>query len=241
VRPAPPARGGETRRRHAERFRARDAHRVPVRRAGRRRRPGHANRLRIERPAACAKSACFRRRRPVALNGDCDRPPTTGGASDVPDAQTTLIRRAGRRRRPVTRTTGAPRARPRAADRRASGAARPWRRSAAIACAAIPRRNGQPRALCRQVSGAGSSPRAENAVADDAQHSLVRRAGRRWRPGRANRGRGRKSTPIWLAGGRRAARSLEPRASKGVAVPQFGPPGKRIDRTAMRGCILDAK
>jgi len=102
------------------------------------------------RPGACGRPACFRRRRHGApKRGDCMRGDSGRAGRKV--RRSVALGAAGG---PDTRTACASPGRPRAANRRAAGAAGTGRRTKATACGAI--------------SGAR-----------DAQNTVVRRAGRR--------------------------------------------------------------
>ena len=135
VRPAPPACSAGTRRRRAERFRARTGRAgQPIRPAGRQR-PACANRVRAVRPATCGKSARFLHRHYTAPDcggserRDCERAPregagcqtlrrlaqrfrsAAGGATHAGPPNCRRARAAsqacGRRRRQIARTAAA--------------------------------------------------------------------------------------------------------------------------------------
>jgi len=80
--------------------------------------PVTRNRERAARPAACRKALCLRRRRHVAPNSGYDMWSDAGGARAVPS---TPVRRARRRRGPVTRAAYASRGRARTLTQCAAG------------------------------------------------------------------------------------------------------------------------
>jgi hypothetical protein len=157
VRPAPPASSAEARRlrscaRGCAISGARAAQTTPVRRSGCRQ-PGRANCVRVERSGTCGKLACVRQLapEPLLLCGGLARAGRTqhaGVAADAGEARHAAKQgppagsqpgRGGARcavhfARPAM---GAPCGRPRAANRRASGAAGRWRRTAIAPVAEI--------------------------------------------------------------------------------------------------------